>query len=457
MAKINLTHLPACVEDSRLAWLDSDTGPDEPTIYADLVTRLAAARLKLPPLYRVNASDPFIAAVKELGADGFAHVLEKDPHREGAAGLLLDIAQAILQNGEGYLPRATDGFQEVISDLYDGFLSAEDRRGVKAPDYETIPPLVKWGAPTAGPYTWPVDATSSFGMHVGVVNLPPANARRGICAWAALGHECGGHDILHADEGLLKEFADKVAAALVAAKLGNNLAEYWSDRVDETASDVLGILNLGPAAAVGVLAYFRGINAALGWGPVLSSEGDGDDPHPADVVRGWLGGEVVRLLKFKDAAAWADALVKETDKDARKVVLGGVHVTTANAKKSAAVVANTIAAGKLAALDGHALSEIQNWRDRDEALVANLTDPLTMAVELPTRYAGGTDAAHVVSAAVMSALRAPQAIPVIFDRMLGLLKVMHDANPSWGPLYVVHPGDVARDFVVGVRRARHAE
>ena len=39
-----------------------------------------------------------------------------------------------------------DGFQEVISDLYDGFLSAEDRRGVKEPDFETIPPLVKPGS-----------------------------------------------------------------------------------------------------------------------------------------------------------------------------------------------------------------------------------------------------------------------------------------------------------------------
>jgi len=220
---------------------------------------------------------------------------------------------------------------------------------------------------------------------------------------------------------------------------------------------VLGILNLGPAAAVGVLAYFRGINASLGWGPVLSSEGDADDPHPADIVRGWLGAEVVRRLKFKNATAWADALVKETDRDAAKVVLGGMHVTTVNAKKSAAVVAQTIASQKLNTLDGHAFDEIQNWRDRDETLIANLTDPLTMAVDLPARYAGGTYAAHVVAAAVMSALKTPQAIPVIFDRMLGLLKVMHDANPSWGPLYVVHPGDVARGFVVGMRRARRSE
>lgn len=47
---------------------------------------------------------------------------------------MLDIAQAILQNGEDYQKEATDGFQEVVSDLYDGFLSAADRRGLKPPD-----------------------------------------------------------------------------------------------------------------------------------------------------------------------------------------------------------------------------------------------------------------------------------------------------------------------------------
>lgn len=455
MAKPSLSHLPALVEESRLAWLDADTGPGEPAGYASLVSRLEAARAKLPPLYRTNAADPYIAAVKALGADGYARVLDKDPRREGAAGMLLDVAQAILQNGEGYAPRATDGFQEVISDLYDGFLSAEDRRGVKEPDYETIPPLVKWGEPASGPYTWPVDATSSLGMEVGVVSLPPANARRGVCAWATLGHETGGHDILHADEGLVDELGERVRKAVAAAKLSQDLADYWADRIDETASDVLGVLNLGPAAAVGLIAYFRGINAALGWGAVLASEGDADDPHPVDVVRGWLGAEAVGLLRFKDATAWADALAKETDRDAAaKIDLGGSQVGAANARKSAAVVARTIASQRLDTLDGHAFDEIQNWRDRDEKLVAALVEPLTLAVDLPGRYAGGTYAAHVVSAAVIAALRTPAAIPVIFDRMLGVLKVMHDANPSWGPLYVVHPGNVVRDLVVGRRRPK---
>ena len=53
---------------------------------------------------------------------------------------------------------ATAALQEVVSDLYAGFLSAEDRRGVKPPDHGVLPPLVLWGSAEAGPYTWPVTA-----------------------------------------------------------------------------------------------------------------------------------------------------------------------------------------------------------------------------------------------------------------------------------------------------------
>jgi hypothetical protein len=379
---INLSQLPACVEDARRAWLDTDAGPGEPTDYADLMTRLAASRDKLPPLYRSAAADPFVGALKDLGVMKFKQILQRDPKRESTTGLMLDIAQAILQNGEGYQPKATDAFQEVISDLYDGFLSAEDRHGVKKPDYEVIAPLVKWGNPDSGPYTWPIDATKSFGLKVGIVNLPPANARHGLFAWAALAHETGGHDILHADKGLLRELAKRVEAALVANKLGAALADYWSSR------------------------------------------------------------------------AWSNAIVKEVDKDVAKIVLAGKAVPLAQAKKSAAVVAKTIAGEPLDALDGHAFAEIQNWRDSDDALVAALKPSLLRTTALPERYAGGFYAAHAVAAGVMAALEKSAAIPSIFDRMLGVLEVMHDANPSWGPLYVAHPGDIARDYVIGPRSAK---
>jgi hypothetical protein len=38
--------------------------------------------------------------------------------------------------------------------------------------------------------------------------------------------------------------------------------------------------------------------------------------------------------------------------------------------------------------------------------------------------------------------------------MLAVMEAMHDANPSWGPLYVVHPGDIARDLVFLPRRRK---
>ena len=58
-------------------------------------------------------------------------------------------------------------------------------------------------------------------------------------------------------------------------------------------------------------------------------------------------------------------------------------------------------------------------------------------------YARGYYAAHVVAAAVRAALRRGADLPVIFDRMLGLLRLMYDENPSWGPLSIATPSDLA--------------
>lgn len=166
-----------------------------------------------------------------------------------------------------------------------------------------FPPLVKWGSVAEGPYTWPVTATASCGVTAPIVSLPAPNARAGLLAWAALAHETAGHDVLEADTGLRAELSRAVREALLAAKLGSALAGYWADRLDEAAADVLGILNMGPAAGVGLIGYFRALNAAWRGRAQLRNVGSADDPHPADIVRGWLAAETVRLLSFKEAKA----------------------------------------------------------------------------------------------------------------------------------------------------------
>jgi hypothetical protein len=248
--------------------------------------------------------------------------------------------------------RATDAFQELVGDLYDGFLSAEDRQGINPPDNAKTPPLVKWGNPDSGPYTWPGDSTSSFGARAAVVNLPPANARKGLFAWAALGHETGGHDILHADNGLQDQLAQAVNTK-VAAEVGEDIADYWATRIDETASDVMGILNMGPAAAIGLVVYFRGLSLASDGVAVLRSQGPASDPHPADIVRGYLAAETVALLPFSQNAAWSKVIAGETDKDVRNIVLAGKKVSREQARKSARGVAAAIATTKAKSLENH--------------------------------------------------------------------------------------------------------
>jgi hypothetical protein len=206
----DITHLEICVEDARQAAFDSDLGPNDPTDFDQLRGRLQTASNKSPPLYRQEFVEPFIATIDQLGTADFTQILLQDPSREKAGGLMLDISQAILQRSDKFQLSALNAFEQLVSDLYDGFLSAEDRRGINPPDNRTTPPLAKWGRPDFGPYTWPVDATETFGAHAAVVNLPPANARKDLLAWSALSHETAGHDVLRADNGLQDELAQRI-------------------------------------------------------------------------------------------------------------------------------------------------------------------------------------------------------------------------------------------------------
>jgi hypothetical protein len=197
-------------------------------------------------------------------------------------------------------------------------------------------------------------------------------------------------------------------------------------------------------AAIGVIGYFRGLNYAFTRIPKLRNEGPADDPHPADIVRGYLASSTVSLLSFTDARNWAQIIESETNNDLSNIILEDIEIEPKVAKKSANVVASTILNTKLRSLENHSFAEIQNWRNLDQAIVDELIPILTTSIQLPSRLEAGIYAAHVVSAAVEAALSRGADISTIFSRMLSILKIMHNANPSWGPLFIRHPGNTVR-------------
>ena len=432
---VSLAGLAACVEDARRATLSGASGPPDPSLFPSMRARLAKACLNLPPAIRKAVAEPFLRSLDEMGARGFSRILAGDPEREGQARLVLDLAQALLQRGEGYEARATAAFQEVVSDLYEGFLSAEDRRGVKPPDHGVTAPIVRWGDAETGPYTWPATVTEELDVKAALVSLPAAHATGGLIAWPALAHETAGHDILAADDGLRDELAGAVRKELLAAKVGPAIASYWSERIDESAADVLGVLNMGPAAAVGLVGYFRALNGVWRGTPTMRNVGRTEDPHPADIARAYLAAEAVRLLSFQGAGRWADRLVAEADRDLGQIRLGNVAVPAGVARASAAAVARAVVRTHLRSLEGRALGEIQDWKDGDEAIVASLRRQMRDGGEPGTsasraRSVAGATAAHAVAAGVYEAAGGGDPRKVM-PRMVAVLAEMHARNPGW--------------------------
>lgn len=72
---------------------------------------------------------------------------------------------------------------------------------------------------------------------------------------------------------------------------------------------------------------------------------------------------------------------------------------------------------------------------------------ITTANSLPGELTAGIFGAHLVASATTTALRQGANIPLLFLRMVELLKSMNDKNPSLGPLRVGQRGKMVRDRI----------
>lgn len=442
----DISNLGNCIKEVRQAGLSPPavmTFDQYTQNYQQLIADLEAATPHLPFVYQEAAAKPFIQYLENLGESRFLSIFNQDPTDDFSSTLqqiIPDAALSILFHNNIYV-QSVDAFQEIVSDLYDSFISEEARvskqtgRPINLPTYGVIPPLVKFGNADAGPYTWPCDATTQLlGLKCAVVSLPPAQVKGGLLAWSSLGHETGGHDVIHADAGLLQELAQKVRAGVLSAFRSRALATYWANCIDETVSDICGYLNLGPSAGIGLIGYFR----SLGNGK-LRTVGSTNDPHPIDLLRGYLAAAVAKRLNFKDAAVWSGILTNETLKDNNLLYLVDQNgnysqfpVSLSVAIASTDVVAEVVMHSKLNSLQGHSLQEIEDWTDNDEAIAGSLVSSLTTTGQLPVNLHGpGFYAAHVVSASTLAGLNSNANIPVILSEMLAFLQTMHHENPTW--------------------------
>ena len=119
--KINLKNFAAVQQEAISNFQFSNLGPAGPTSLADLKAKLANTRDLLPPVYRVSLYDPFSAWVNQLTQQDYDNIMGNP----GAKSFVFDFAQSVIQHATKYEHDATCAFQEVVSDMYDGFLDLQ--------------------------------------------------------------------------------------------------------------------------------------------------------------------------------------------------------------------------------------------------------------------------------------------------------------------------------------------
>jgi len=456
---MNASHyIPMCqafLSNVRFA-ADSPVGspegsPFDATMMAHIVQ---AARTLLPAAYRTDYVDPLLTALPEV-----VTVLQQQLNQEMRNGMpraeaLADVTSiadslvgAVRDWGEPDYRGPLGRFEAVVSNFYRSFLSAEQRAQAALPLVEILPPLVTF-APTAagGPFTLPSDAVKDLiRAPIGIVSLP-GSYRAHPLLWPALAHETGGHDVLHADPGLIDELARGVAAMTTIPK---GLAAIWSAWMDEAASDVYRLLNIGPAFAVSLAAFFSALGASDPTHPstigtirtTLPVVGRQlADVHPVDLLRLYLAMGVVDALVHLSSArrtlwlALLDAIaqvaadgvttIDVVDVSTRVVVQQLPLARMADAAKQ---VGKFIATHKLKALRTHSIQDIETWDDVDEEAAT----AISTAVDNGAIDALGDDA-QLLAGTTMALLNDPTSYATITSRLASALDDSLARDPFFG-------------------------
>jgi hypothetical protein len=438
-------------------WFDASpvSSPAGSPFDADqLAAVVRAQQAQLPAPYRAAYAAPLLAALPDLVAQ-LRQQVDRSLLLGAASGDALGEARsvadtlvgAVRDRGEPAYLAPLGRFQAVVSNLYRSFLAREQRVGLPQPLAEVLPPLVTF-APTSdrGPFTLPVDRVRQYiGASVGVVSLPGAYAAHPL-VWAGLAHETGGHDVIHADPGLIEQLAAGVGKldALPPA-----LRPVWATWIDEAASDVYGILNIGPAFAVGLIALFATIGAARAastapLGAVrtqLAVAGSQMvDAHPVELLRLHVAlGAVDALagLSPPRRATWLDLLggIAEAAAggaatiDARDITTGAVvqHLPLPVMASAARAVGAYIATARLDALGGHSIQDIETWDDADDEAAAGIA---AAAATGPIVALG--DDAQLLAGATLALLRAPSAYAAITAQLAAALDDSFARDPIFG-------------------------
>ena len=364
------------------------------------------------------------------------------------------VAGSVYQHGADWLMGAElRRLVAVVSNLYRSFLDSARRRAAGMPDLgQVLPPLAAFSHDgTDGPMTLAVDLIAAYLQgRVGVVALPATLAAHPVL-WMALVHETGGHDVTHADAGLLDELAAGLPAVLApfAGQTGLSDEQHimvWARWLDEAVADIYALLNAGPAFAENLVVML----AAMGGNatPMLRMDCGADgrrllDAHPADILRlhvllgavaalEGLSGRVaaaLRLCELADAFGRGDriGLSGALPDGPQRIIPFAAQGRREPLARAAEAVGHYIATAPLRALGNLSIQRIETWDDEDVRAVDTIRDAL--AAGRPISRLG--DDAQLLAAASDAVMADAAAYGTVTAELNAALDESFRTDPIW--------------------------
>lgn len=395
----------------------------KPPFVRDCYDKIAAAKQYHSPDYCRGYIDPLLNNLEQI----IGHLL---PAHDPLSGLDLPkyayltlLVNAAIGPAQKPLAPFLTPVQGIVNEMYRTFLNKRAQLGVRTPLDQAIPPLVGFVAPFVPKISKQAPMPSTFELEqmqedeylgpeaidfkAGAVVLP-AGYYNVPLLWGVMGHEVLGHYMLSAckEDSLLRELRSKIYDEVLKS-FDKEVAVLWMYWSEEAASDVCGVLSLGPSFGVGAISFYTAQLFLGKWpfdkGKLQHAYGEVNKQHPIQVLIPYLISGAIEGLKYLSpsrkyrymaqleeiASSFSDRSDLVTFPDdlmLRDKGNGQVKIPKSLPLKimqeSARKVGRYIATVRLRALRGpsdelHDLQDIITWKEEEENNALEIADQIT--------------------------------------------------------------------------------
>lgn len=430
----------------------------------EMTKQIEATAKTLPLLFDKAFTQPFRAKLRRI-QDRLLNSSVVDDFK------LTAIATAATQpwKGEGTAIRVRQ-LQAIVSDLYKSFVWSREELGLPQTELQQLlPPIVTFisDVPIPVPYMVDIDQMQKISndFRVGILTVPDTYLNHPLL-WAVIGHEVGGHGVLAADEELIPEILKGISKQFGSTDILGKLWRYWGE---ESASDVCGILNIGPSYSLAAAIFYAFLSERTpthllypmennDLGPFFTAranmfpETNIIDSHPIPVLiphlllgaidklddlKRSVKDEYIRRLeeladRFSQTRSEVDFKGKAILGPSRNPVALPDRIPLKELKDSARFIGEYLATARFQALNGYSLQNLETWDDADEDISTKVSAKLLSDEPISgisrQDFASTFDDAQIMAGGLIAALKEPKRYHDINKQLLDAFDVSFDED-----------------------------